>query len=243
MLSVIERIALFLQLEKKINPIKKKQLLQVMSDIIDQLEWRYAVKKFDSSRKLNFEQIDKLKRAFNLTATSYGLQPIRLLVLEDKDLQKQLVSHSYNQQQVAQASHVLVFCVETNVDGDYVKSYFERVKEIRGTNDEVLNPFREYLVKEFSKKERQEIQEWATRQAYLAMGNLLTICALEEIDACPMEGFDPQAYNQLLKLDEMGLSAVLVMPVGVRSEDDMFAGFKKVRRKISKSIIDFNNSK
>ncbi len=213
-----------------------------MSDIIEQLEWRYAVKKFDPSRKLGAEQVDKLKRAFNLTATSYGLQPIRLLILQDSDLQKKLVPHSYNQEQVAQASHLLVFCVETNVDGDYVKSYFERVKEIRGTSDQILNPFREYLVKEFSKKDRNEIQEWATRQAYLAMGNLLTICALEEIDACPMEGFDPEAYNKTLELEEQGLNAVLVMPVGYRAEDDMFADFKKVRRKMSKSIIDINNS-
>ncbi|MCX2719747.1 NAD(P)H-dependent oxidoreductase [Lentiprolixibacter aurantiacus] len=213
-----------------------------MSDIIDRLEWRYAVKKFDPSRKLKTEQLDKLKRAFNLTATSYGLQPIRMLVLQDQDLQNRLLSHSYNQQQVAQASHLLVFCVETNVDGDYVKSYFERVKEIRGTSDQILNPFREYLVREFSNKDQKEIQEWATRQAYLAMGNLLTICALEEIDACPMEGFEPEAYNELLGLKEKGLSAVLVMPVGYRAQDDMFADFKKVRRKMSKSIIEINNS-
>jgi len=220
----------------------KMQHLQYMSDIIERLEWRYAVKKFDPSRKLNAEQVDRLKQAFNLTATSYGLQPIRLLVLEDEDLQKRLVAHSYNQKQVAQASHLLVFCVESNVDGDYVKSYFERVKEIRGTSDQIINPFREYLVKEFSNKDQQEIQEWATRQAYLAMGNLLTICALEEIDACPMEGFEPDPYNELLGLKEKGLSAVLVMPVGYRAEDDMFAEFKKVRRKMSKSIIDLNNS-
>ena len=213
-----------------------------MSDIIERLEWRYAVKKFDPSRKLNAEQVDRLKQAFNLTATSYGLQPIRLLVLEDEALQKRLVSHSYNQKQVAQASHLLVFCVEINVDGDYVKSYFERVKEIRGTSDQIINPFREYLVKEFSNKNRQEIQEWATRQAYLAMGNLLTICALEKIDACPMEGFEPDPYNELLGLKEKGLSAVLVMPIGYRAEDDMFAEFKKVRRKMSTSIIDLNNS-
>ena len=213
-----------------------------MIDTIERLEWRYAVKKFDPEKTLSPKQLDRLKLAFNLTATSYGLQPIRMVVLNDESLQKKLVKHSYDQQQVAQASHLLIFCVETKVDGDYVKSYFNRVKEIRGTNDEVLNPFREYLVEQFSSKEQGEVMEWATRQAYLAMGNLLTICAMEQIDACPMEGFVPEAYDELLGLKEQGLHAVLVMPVGFRAEDDMFAEFKKVRRKLAKSVIDLTNS-
>ncbi|MBT8203899.1 MAG: NAD(P)H-dependent oxidoreductase [Eudoraea sp.] len=213
-----------------------------MIDTIERLEWRYAVKKFDPEKTLSDGQLDRLKKAFNLTATSYGLQPIRMVVLSDESLQNQLVAHSYNQQQVAQASHLLIFCVETNVDSDYIKSYFDRVKEIRGTNDDILNPFREYLVEQFSSKDQLEVLEWATRQAYLAMGNLLTICAMEEIDACPMEGFVPEAYNELLGLKEQGLHAVLVMPVGYRAEDDMFAEFRKVRRKLAKSVIDLTNS-
>ncbi|MBT8210831.1 MAG: NAD(P)H-dependent oxidoreductase [Eudoraea sp.] len=213
-----------------------------MIDTIERLEWRYAVKKFDPEKTLSGGQLDRLKKAFNLTATSYGLQPIRMVVLSDESLQNQLVAHSYNQQQVAQASHLLIFCVETNVDSDYIKSYFDRVKEIRGTNDDILNPFREYLVEQFSSKDQLEVLEWATRQAYLAMGNLLTICAMEEIDACPMEGFVPEAYNELLGLKEQGLHAVLVMPVGYRAEDDMFAEFRKVRRKLAKSVIDLTNS-
>lgn len=213
-----------------------------MIDTIEQLEWRYAVKKFDPIRVLSAGQIDRLKKAFNLTATSYGLQPIRMVVLSDEALQNQLVEHSYNQQQVAQASHLLIFCVESNIDSDYIRSYFDRVKEIRGTNDDILDPFREYLVEQFTSKERRDVVEWATRQAYLAMGNLLTICAMEEIDACPMEGFVPDAYNEILGLKEQGLQAVLVMPVGYRAEDDMFAEFKKVRRNLTKSVIDLTNS-
>lgn len=213
-----------------------------MIDTIEQLEWRYAVKKFDPERALSAGQIDRLKKAFNLTATSYGLQPIRMVVLSDEALQNQLVEHSYNQQQVAQASHLLIFCVESNIDSDYIRSYFDRVKEIRGTNDDILDPFREYLVEQFTSKERRDVVEWATRQAYLAMGNLLTICAMEEIDACPMEGFVPDAYNEILGLKEQGLQAVLVMPVGYRAEDDMFAEFKKVRRNLTKSVIDLTNS-
>ena len=209
-----------------------------MSNTIENLEWRYAVKRFDENKVLSEEKINILKKAFNLTATSYGLQPIKLVVLNDRKLQQQLVQHSFNQPQVGQASHVLILCIETNVDNRYIISYFERVKQVRGTSDEVLDPFKDALVDDFSKKEAAEIREWAKNQAYLAMGNLLTICAMERIDACPMEGFLPSEYDQLLDLEAKGLTSVLVLPVGYRAEDDMFSGFKKVRREMNDSIID-----
>lgn len=211
-----------------------------MRDILKDLEWRYAVKKFNSSSTVEDEKVDKLKKAFNLTATSYGLQPLKLVVLANKSVQKKLVALSYGQEQVVQASHVLVFCIEKKIDDQYIKSYFHKVKEIRGTDDAVLEPYQEALIKEFSKKDSADINSWATKQAYLAMGNLLTVCALEHIDACPMEGFNSEGYNKLLKLDERGLNAVLVMPVGYRAEDDIFSGFKKVRRNLEDTIIEWN---
>ena len=171
-----------------------------MNDILSDLNWRYAVKKFDSERLLSVEKIERLKKAFNLTATSYGLQPIRLVVLQNKELQKELVTHSFGQFQVAQASHVLVICIENKIDSKYISDYFELVKEIRGTSDEILNPFKRELLDDFSKKDRVQLQQWSKNQAYLAMGNLLTICAMEKIDACPMEGFNPLAYDELLGL-------------------------------------------
>ena len=100
-----------------------------MADIIKNLEWRYAVKKFDAERLLSHRNIEKLKQAFNLTATSYGLQPIKMVVLQNKSLQQALVPFSMKQQQVAQASHVLVLCIETNIDSDYIIDYFKRIKE------------------------------------------------------------------------------------------------------------------
>ena len=209
-----------------------------MSETIKNLEWRYAVKRFDSKKILSNEKIDLLKKAFNLTATSYGLQPIKLVVLSDKVLQEDLVLHSYEQPQVAQASHVLILCVETNVDSGYISSYFERVKQIRGTSDEILDPFKRALLDDFSAKEPSEIFEWAKNQAYLAMGNLLTICAMERIDACPMEGFNPEEYDRILDLKAKGLRSVLVLPVGYRAEDDMFSGLKKVRPRMTDSVID-----
>lgn len=211
-----------------------------MSDIIKNLEWRYAVKRFDNERILPPEKVELLKKAFNLTATSYGLQPIKLVVLRDKKIQEKLVPHSYNQPQVGQASHVLVLCIENNIDGGYITSYFKRVKQVRGTSEEILEPFRQSLVADFSSKERREIHEWAKNQAYLALGNLLTICAVERIDSCPMEGFIPSEYDRLLDLESKGLSSVLVLPVGYRAKDDEFSGFKKVRRNMSDSVIDMS---
>lgn len=209
-----------------------------MADIIKNLEWRYAVKKFDSERLLSHRNIEKLKQAFNLTATSYGLQPIKMVVLQNKSLQQALVPFSMKQQQVAQASHVLVICIETNVDSDYIVDYFKRIKEIRGTSDEILTPFKESMVSSFSTKGTDEIQSWSKNQAYLALGNLLTICAMEKIDSCPMEGFQPEEYDRLLGLKDKGLASVLVLPVGYRATDDIFSGFKKVRKNLEDSIID-----
>ncbi|NHF59802.1 NAD(P)H-dependent oxidoreductase [Flavobacteriaceae bacterium TP-CH-4] len=211
-----------------------------MKDSITSLEWRYAVKKFDSGRMLDDEQVEKLKQAFNLTATSYGLQPIKMMVLQNKEVQRALVAHSYGQEQVAQASHVLILCIENQIDARYISDYFEQVRKVRGTSEEILNPFKEDLVNSFSKKDVDEIKRWSTNQAYLAMGNLLTICALEKIDSCPMEGFVPEAYDALLGLHEKGLTSVLVLPIGYRAEDDMFADFKKVRKNLEESVIDIN---
>jgi len=161
-----------------------------MSQIIEALQWRYATKKFDSNRILPDHKITVLKEAFNLTASSFGLQPVRLLIIHDKKIQDKLVALSMDQQQVTDASHVLVFCIEKNIDKSYIETYFKNVQTTRNTSDEILQPFREYLYGHFENETSDNIINWATKQAYLAMGNLLTICALEQIDACPMEGFD-----------------------------------------------------
>jgi len=207
-------------------------------DNIQHLEWRYAVKKFDSERSLPSVKVDGLKQAFNLTATSYGLQPIKMVVIQNKELQQQLIPHSYGQHQVFDASHVLIICVEDTIDEAYITKYFKHVKKIRGTSDEILDPFKDSLVQTFSKKEKKEVKRWATNQAYLALGNLLTYCALEKIDSCPMEGFIPEQYDKLLKLDTLGLTSVLVLPVGYRDQNDAFSEMKKVRKPLTESIIE-----
>ncbi len=207
-------------------------------NIIEKLQWRYATKKFDSNLYIPVEKLSTIKEAFNLTATSFGLQPIKLVIVKDKVLQARLVEHSMNQEQVEQASHVLVFCIETNINEDYIKTYFKRVKTIRNTPDEILKPFKDYLLDDFKDKPVKNIENWAINQAYLAMGNLLTVCAIEDIDSCPMEGFNPEKYNELLQLEKRGLSSVLVMPIGYRAKDDMFADFKKVRKDVNESVFE-----
>ncbi|WP_109852394.1 NAD(P)H-dependent oxidoreductase [Aquimarina sp. AU58] len=206
-------------------------------DIIESLHWRYATKKFDTKQIVSQEKIDTLTEAFNLTATSYGLQPLKLVVIKNKDLQKELTSHSWNQQQVADASHVLVFCIEKTIGEQYISKYFDTVKEIRDTPEEILKPFKEQLVDSFTYKSPEEISNWAAKQAYLALGNILTVCAIEKIDSCPMEGFIPEKYDELLNLNNLGLTSVLVLPIGYRAEDDMFSELKKVRRPITDTII------
>ncbi|WP_055436964.1 NAD(P)H-dependent oxidoreductase [Lacinutrix algicola] len=204
---------------------------------IEALKWRYATKSFDKDKMISKEKLDIILNAFNLTATSYGLQPLKLLVIENKKLQQGLVSCSMNQEQIAQASQVLVICIETGIDKVFIENYFSLVKSIRNTPDAVLNPFKNFLIDDFEKKSEKEIKEWSVKQAYLALGNLLTVCALEEVDACPMEGFDPKKYDEFLDLKTKGLQSVLVLPIGYRAENDFMAELKKVRKNLSDSII------
>jgi hypothetical protein len=207
-------------------------------DIIKQLQWRYATKSFNPSKFISEDKMNVLYQAFNLTATSYGLQPIKLVVLKNKEVQTDMVKHSMNQAQIAQASHVLIFCIETTIDEEFVLEYFNRVHTIRNTSKTILKPFQDFLISDFEGKPQIDIENWATNQAYIALGNLLTVCALEGIDSCPMEGFDSNIYDEKLNLKKQGLKSVLLLPVGYRAEKDIFSEFKKVRKHISDSIIE-----
>ncbi len=209
-------------------------------NVIESLQWRYAVKKFDHTKSISEDQLTILKEAFNLTATSYGLQPIKLVIIQNKQVQKALVAHSWNQEQVAQASHLLVICTQNIVDKKSVEHYFNMVKEVRNTPDEILDPFKNYLSDTISQKTKEEIKTWAKNQAYLALGNLLTVCALEKIDSCPMEGFVPEKYDEVLGLQEQSLSAVLVLPVGYRAEDDFMKDLKKVRKNTEEMVLEIH---
>lgn len=208
------------------------------TNIIEKLKWRYATKKFDASKKLSEVKLNILIESFNLTATSYGLQPIKMVVIGNADVKQKLVPITMNQEQVNNASHVLVICTETEMDAEFIKDNFKLVEETRKTARAILDPFETFIVAEFSAKSKTSVDTWMAKQAYLALGNLLTVCALEDIDSCPIEGFEPEKYDELLKLNDLGLKSVLVLAVGYRAEDDLFSGLEKVRRGVDEVIIE-----
>lgn len=207
-------------------------------DTIKQLKWRYATKKFDASKKLSEDKLNVVKQAFNLTATSFGLQTIKLLVLEDLGIREALVPHSYYQKQVLEASHLLVICIQKDVIQNDVEAYYNNIKDIRQTSDDILDPYKADLIKMMAGMTIQERQQWSTNQAFIALGNLMTVCAIEGIDSCPMEGFVPSKYDEVLNLGEKGLKSVLLLPIGYRAHDDMFADFEKVRKPIEEAVIE-----
>lgn len=204
---------------------------------IKQLEWRYATKKFDATKTLSNTKLKILTEAFNLTATSFGLQTIKLVVVEDKKIRESLVGASYNQKQVLEASHLLVICIQDNVVDADVTSYYNNIKNTRNTPESILKPYREDLIKMMTAMSVKERLQWSTNQAYIALGNLMTVCAIEGIDACPMEGFIPTKFDEILKLDEKKLKSVLLLPVGYRADDDMFSVLKKVRKPLEETVI------
>ena len=208
-------------------------------NIIDSLQWRYACKKFDDTKIIPEDKINLLKEAFNLTATSYGLQPVKLVIIKNKELQQQLIAHSYGQPQVGNASHLLVICINNDITQQDIDDSFNREKEIRGTKEEVIASFRKFLKDTFAQKSLEEKQQSAIYQAYIILGNLMTVCALEHLDACPMEGFVPEKYSEILKLDERNIKPVLLLPIGYRADDDFMSTLKKVRKPLSETIIEY----
>jgi nitroreductase len=207
-------------------------------NIINSLEWRYATKKFDPSKKLSNHQVDTLKKAFNLTATSFGLQPLKMIVISNKELQEKLVACAYYQRQVADASHLLILCIENYTTSKDINNYFDLEKKVRNIEESVISKFRKQLLEMYENKTLEEKQQSAIYQAYIALGNLMTVCAVEKIDCCPMEGFVPSKIDELLNLSEKNLSSVLLLPVGFGAEDDVMRKMKKVRKSLSDTIIE-----
>ena len=208
-------------------------------DLIEKLNWRYATKKFDSTQKVSQSKLEILKQAFNLTPTSYGVQTMKMVVVTDEATKDKMVDYCYGQEQTKGASHVLAICIQDEVNEADVDAYFDDVVKIRKTSETILSPYRTELKDFVTSKTKEEIEIWCVNQVYIALGNLMTACAVEEIDCCPMEGFLPEKVDELLELKKYNLNSVLLLPVGYRAEDDMFSELKKVRKDISETIIEF----
>jgi nitroreductase len=207
-------------------------------NIINSLEWRYATKKFNPTKKLSNQQINTLKTAFNLTATSFGLQPVKMIVISDKELQEKFVEYSYFQRQVVDASHLLVLCIENDTTSKDINAYFDLEKKVRNIDESVIAGFRKQLIEMYQNKSLEEKQLSAIYQTYIILGNLMTVCAVEKIDACPLEGFIPEKIDALLNLNEQNLKSVLLLPVGFRADDDIMSEMKKVRKPVNETIIE-----
>ncbi len=205
------------------HPISNEILLQ-------QLRWRYATKTFDATKKIPAADWDTLEQALILTPTSYGFQPYRFVTVTDSDIREKLVQLSWGQRQVADACHFVVFAAKTSVTEADVDYYLAHVSKVRGVPVENLVGFRKALAGDIVHGPRSKAQhEWATRQCYIALGNLMTSAAMLGIDVCPMEGIDCPKYDEVLGLPEKGYNTVVAAAVGYRSAGDKYAAVPKVR--------------
>lgn len=205
------------------TPITPEQLL-------GQLRWRYATKKFDPSRKIPAETWSALEESLVLTPSSYGLQPWKFFVITDPEVSATLKEHSWGQAQITDASHLVVITAKTNVSADYVDHFMDAIESIQGRSKEALKGYRDVIVGDVVEGPRsKDVVNWAKRQCYIALGNLLDSAALLGIDACPMEGFQPDKYDEVLKLPEKGLTAAVLCTLGYRSDEDKYAEAPKVR--------------
>jgi len=201
--------------------------------LLNALNWRYATKAFDSGRKIPAEVWQTLERALVLSPSSYGLQPYRFLVIDNPARRSELLPHSWNQKQVVDCSHYVVFTARTRMTDADVDKLIARTTDIRKIPAESLNFYRDMMLGDLVKGPRSQIaHEWATRQAYIALGNLMTCAAVLGVDACPMEGFVPAEYDRVLGLGNNGYASVVCCALGYRAASDKYAALPKVRFEI-----------
>jgi len=198
--------------------------------LVDALQWRYATKVFDPARRIPAATWTALETSLQLSASSFGLQPYRFLVVQNPDLRQRLLPHAWNQRQIVDASHLVVFAARTGITETEIEGYLARVAAVRGVPGDSLDGFRAMLKGTLLNDAFHPIApHWAARQTYIALGNLLTSAALLGIDACPMEGFVPAEFDTILGLPDQGLTAVVACALGYRADDDKYASLAKVR--------------
>lgn len=202
-------------------------------NFVENQNWRYATKQFDNTKKVAKEDLEFIKESINLAATSYGLQTYKVLIVENQAIKEQLKAASWGQGQVADASHVLVFCAYNEVTPQNVDEYLKLKSEVQGIEFANLAKFGDFMKSTIGSIPADATKVWTAKQTYIALGNAMAACAELKVDSCPIEGFEPPKYDEILGLAEKGLTATLVLPIGYRSSEDAAQHGKKIRKPLS----------
>jgi len=208
-------------------------------DLLQALNWRYAAKKMDPAKSVPQEKIDRIVEAVRLTPTSSGLQPFELIVITNPELRAKIRAIAWNQPQVTDCSHLLVFAAWDNYTAERINDMFDLTNQERGIHNENWENYRNMLLSSYPRRGAEENFQHAARQAYIGMGFALAAAAVEEVDSTPMEGFDNQALDELLSLSEKHLRSVVIMPLGYRdTANDWLVNLKKVRRSLERFVTE-----
>ena len=201
-----------------------------MRSYIDSLNWRYATKKFDADKKVSQEDLETLLEATTLSASSFGLQPYKIFVVEDAEIRSKLRPFAWDQSQITEASHLIVLANQNSFGPELVEEYVDNVSETRGIPAAGLKGYSDFMKSKLVPLSEDAKAVWTAKQTYIALGNLLSAAAINKIDACPMEGFDAEQFNNILGLTDKGLNTSVLVAVGYRSEEDETQHYKKVRK-------------
>ena len=200
--------------------------------ILDSLEWRYATKSFDKSKKVKESDLDKIKESVRLSATSYGLQLFKVLIIENNEIREKLKPFSWNQGQITDSDILMVFCSNTNVSNEDIDDYIKLKSEAENIAVDNLKGYADFMKAKLTILPTEKASIWTQKQTYLALSNVLTICGELKIDTCPIEGFKSAKYNEILGLDERGLNSAVVISIGYRSADDKSQHTVKTRKTV-----------
>ncbi|MFD0795259.1 NAD(P)H-dependent oxidoreductase [Mucilaginibacter litoreus] len=198
--------------------------------LVDKLNWRYATKKFDSTKKIDTDKLHYILNAVQLAPSSIGLQHYRVIVVENAEVRAQLKEAAYGQSQITDSSQLIVFAAETNINEEFGKKYIDNVAAVRGVPRETLAGFESMVLGAINGRTPEQLTVWAQKQAYIALGILVSAAAEQDVDICPMEGFDAEKFNEILGLTKQGLTATVIAAIGYRAEDDPYSKLVKVRR-------------
>ncbi len=200
-----------------------------MPNSIESLQWRYATKRYDVTKKLTSDQVALIKNALRLSPSSFGLQPWKFIHVTDPAIREALSGAGWGQPQITEASDLFILASYNAIDEAYVDRYIESIAKTRDISPDTLKDFRDMMVGSVKSRSPEELKEWLGRQVYIPLGVALTVAAHNQIDASPMEGFDVTKFNEILGLDKLGLTARTIFAVGFRSPEDAEQFAKKSR--------------